>query len=236
MRVNKAYKRMLFFILITFCVKSNTYAGKSDIYFVFYATINGKSGHAGIAVDNYKTVVKEYLNEESQLVRRYEKIKTGTLTYYDLWPEKDDFNVQNVDKDVKAKYFKLPKATWEEEITINSLITKGIPHEEHYPADGLIKITSTPNSDEQLKKYIEEIINKNKAFNVRTFNCADFIELIIEKFCTCEIYAEEEILFRKSTTPNKLYKAIQQLKNSTILKDGSKKAEGSFTLQRLIKQ
>lgn len=234
MKVNRTY--ILFFILLIFLVKANVYAGKSDVYFVFYATINGKSGHAGIAVDNYKTVVKEYKNKQDQLVRTYEKVKTGTLTYYDLWPEKDDFNAHNVDKDVQAKYFKLPKATWEARITVNSLITKGIPHEEHYPVDGLIKISSTADSDETLKEYIETLIDENKAFNVRTFNCADFVEIIIEKFCQCEIYAEEAILFRKSTTPNKLYKAIEQLKNTVILKDGSKKAEGLFTLERLIKQ
>ncbi|CAL2102219.1 conserved exported protein of unknown function [Tenacibaculum sp. 190130A14a] len=234
MEAQKKYTILLFSMLLSLCF--NSYASKSDVYFVFYATINGKSGHAGIAVDNYKTVVKEYRNEKNELVRKYEKLKTGTLTYYDLWPEKDDFNAQNVDKDVKAKYFKLPKATWEERITVNSLITKGIPHEEHYPVDGLLKISSTSSSDEILKNYIEELIDENKAFNVRTFNCADFVELIIEKLCACEIYAEEAILFRKSTTPNKLYKAIEQLRNTSILKDGSKKAEGSFTLERLIKQ
>lgn len=232
MKVNRLYKIVLFFILFT----CSSYASKNDIYFVFYATINGKSGHAGIAVDNYKTIVKEYLNEENQKIREYVKIKTGTLTYYDVWPEKDDFTIQNVDKDVKAKYYKLPKATWEENITVNTLLTKGIPHEEHYPVDGLIRIKSTSKTDEEVKKFAEELISKNNAFNVRTFNCADFVELIIENFCSCTIYAEEEIVFKKSTTPNKLYKAIQQLKNITILKNGSKKAEGSFTLQRLIKQ
>lgn len=236
MKTYLTHKIQLLLILLLCCLVQNIYGEKNDVYFVFYATYNGKSGHAGVAVDNYKTVIKEYLNEKNELEQRYEKVKTGTLTYYDLWPEKDDFNAQNVDQDVKARYFKLPKATWEDDITTNTLITKGIPHEEHYPADGLIKISSTASSDEKLKEYIEKLIDNNRAFNVRTFNCADFVELIIEKFCECEIYAEEEILFKKSTTPNKLYKAIQQLKNSTILKDGGKKAEGSFTLQRLIKQ
>lgn len=222
--------------IIIFILSFITNKVNADVYYIFYATINGKSGHAGIAVDNYKVVVKDILNEQNQKIAVYDTIKTKTLSYYDLWPQKDEFNAANVDKDVPAKYFKLPAASWETPITITSLLTNGIPHEEHYPVDGIIQLKSTPQQDTALKKYIETIISKNYPFNVRSFNCADFVEISIEKHCNCSINADELIVLKPSTTPNRLYQELSKLKNSKIIKDASEKAKGAFTIQRLLKK
>lgn len=220
-------------LLFALCLFSKSI--HADVYYIFYATINGKSGHAGIAIDNYKIIVKDILDENNKKISVYDTIRTGTLTYYDLWPEKDEFNALNVDKDVPAKYFKLPAASWENPITITSLLRQGIPHEEDYPVDGIIQFKSTPQKDDQLRKYIEGIIAKNKSFNVRTFNCADFIEISIEKHCNCTITADESIFMKQSTTPNRLYQELSKLKSAIIIKDGSEKAKGTFTMQRLLK-
>lgn len=211
-------------------------AETNDIYLVFYATADGKSGHIGIAVDNYKVTAKDTINENNNRITKYDTIKNGALTYYDLWPKTDNFSALNVDKDVPALYFKLPAASWENDITINSLIDTGIPHEEHYPVDGLLQIKATVKESIAIKIYIETLIKKNKKFNVRRFNCADFVELIIEKKCDCNIEADESIVLRMSTTPNRLYQEVSKLENIKIIKDGSEKAKGVFTTERLIKR
>ncbi|MDO5981475.1 hypothetical protein [Flavivirga spongiicola] len=223
-------------IIIPICIVFSSYATHADVYYIFYATINGKSGHAGIAIDNYKTVVKDTLDENNNVVSVYNIIKDGTLTYYDLWPEKDDFNAFNVDDDTVAKYYKLPAASWENPITITSLLSKGIPHEEHYPVDGLIQLKSAPEADAILKEVIEDIIENNQSFNVRTFNCADFIEIILEKHLDIEIHADESVFFKQSTTPNRLYQELSKLKDINIIKNADEKARGTFTSQRLIKK
>jgi len=227
-------KNIHIIILFALCILPDSL--KADVYYIFYATIDGKSGHAGIAIDNYKIIVKDILSENNKKTTVYDTIPTGTLTYYDLWPEKDEFNALNVDKDVTAKYFKLPAASWENPITISSLLTQGIPHEEDYPVDGLIQFKSTPQKDDALKTYIEAIIAKNQSFNVRTFNCADFVEISIEKHCNCTITADESIFLKQSTTPNRLYQEVSKLNNINIIKDASEKAKGAFTMQRLLKK
>ncbi|CAM1371895.1 hypothetical protein [Tenacibaculum xiamenense] len=222
---------ILAILLVSFSISVKA----KDIYLVYYATINGKSGHVGIAIDNYKIVIRDSI-VEGHTTSKYISIQNNTLTYYDLWPEKDDFNALNVDKNTTGIYYKLPAASWENSITVQSLLQKGIPHEEHYPIDGLIRISSPPQKDQQLKKAIEKLINKNIPFNVRTNNCADFVEAIIEMHCNCSIEAEESIVLRKSTTPNRLYQEVSKMENVTILKDGSEKAKGSFTKERLLKR
>ncbi len=211
-------------------------AAPNDIYFIFYATIDGKSGHVGIAVENYKIIVKDYYDENNKRISVYDTIKDGTLTYYDLWPVKDDFDASSVNKDYKPRYYKLPAASWEDNITVYSLLEKGIPHEEGYPVDGLLQLPSSPAKDYEIKENIEREIDKNRPFNVRQFNCADFVALIIEKICRCTINAEEYIFFRLSTTPNKLYKEVAGLNTVKVIKNGSEKAKGSFTMERLLKR
>lgn len=227
-------KHIIIFNILFFSIL-NTLEAK-NIYLVFYATANGKSGHTGIAIDNYKVIAKDTFNEKNERITTYDTISDGTLTYYDLWPKKDHFNALNVDDDVPAKYFKLPAASWENRITVNSLITKGIPHEEFYPVDGLIKIPSTPKKDNDLKTTLDHVILKKKPFNVRTFNCSDFVKIAIEKHCNCTINAKESIVFKLSTTPNKLYQEVLKLKGITVIKDAGDKANGSFTMERLLKR
>lgn len=222
------------FLLFLFSVKS--FAHNTDIYLIFYATINGKSGHTGIAVDNYRIIVKDYYDENNERISVYDTIKDGTLTYYDVWPVKDDFNVNSVNQDYEPRYYKIPAASWENDITVNSLLKKGIPNEERYPVDGLIEIPNSPSDDYEIKDFIEGQIAKKRPFNVRDFNCADFVELIIEYQCACNINAEEYIFFKLSTTPNKLYQKVTAFENIKVIKDGTKKAKGSFTMERLLKR
>ncbi|HLT53440.1 MAG TPA: hypothetical protein VKZ97_06105 [Flavobacteriaceae bacterium] len=213
-----------------------SYGESKDVYLVFYATYNGKSGHIGLAIDNYKVVVKDTLDLQQRPISVYDTIPDGTLTYFDLWPQTDDFNINNLDKNLPAVYYKLPAASWEKKITVKSLLKEGIPHEEHYPVDGLVRIKSTSIQDAKTKAFAEKLIHDNKPFNVRQYNCSDFVEQILEYHCQCSIEAEESIVFRNSTTPNRLYLETLKLKMVSIIKSAGDKAKGSFTMERLMKR
>lgn len=234
MKLLRKHSIPLLFALLAGAGFTASFAKTSDVYFIFYATIDGKSGHAGIAIDNYKIRVRDVYNEKNQLISVYDTLKNGTLTYYDLWPLKDDFDAITVNKAQEPKYFKLPSASWEDDITVNSLLEKGIPHEEGYPVDGLVRIPTTPRKDYEMYRFMQKQIDANKPFHPRDFNCADFVEIAIEKTCNCPIEAKEYVFFKYTTTPNKLYQKIAALPNVVILKNGAGKAKGSFTTERLF--
>src|ERR1044071_162622 len=48
-----------------------------NVYIVIYATADGRTGHAGIAIDNYQVHI---------LGDKEDTVADGTLTYFDLWP------------------------------------------------------------------------------------------------------------------------------------------------------
>lgn len=235
-RIFKTYQILFTVLVISIGFTATVSAENNDIFLVFYATIDGKSGHVGIAIENYRIMVKDSFDEQGHRVSTYDTVPSGTLTYYDLWPETDDFNAINISDDIPPRYYKLPRASWEDDITVSTLIGKGIPHEEHYPIDGLLRISTKSEKDYQLKEYMDEIIDDNRPFNARAFNCADFVELAIEFTIEEQIEAKELIVLKKSTTPNKLYREVLKIPNVTIIKDGSMKAQGSFTNERLLKK
>ncbi len=234
MKCMKIHSMFALFALLAGARLTHSFAKTSDVYFIFYATIDGKSGHAGVAIDNYKIRVRDVYNEKNQLISVYDTLRNGTLTYYDLWPAKDNFDAITVNKAQEPKYFKLPAASWEDDITVNSLLEKGIPHEEGFPVDGLIRIPTSPKKDYQMYKFMQTQIDANKPFHPRDFNCADFVEIAIEKVCGCSLKAKEYIFFKFSTTPNKLYQQIAALPNIIIIKNAAEKAKGSFTTERLF--
>ena len=82
----------------------------ADVYLVYYATVNGRTGHVGIAVDNYRILIREAWRE-GNLVEVEDTVATGELTYYDLWPAEDEFSVFSTGKDIPGLYYKLPVST-----------------------------------------------------------------------------------------------------------------------------
>src|SRR3982751_2262449 len=129
-------RRIVILLMMACMFSQEAFAKSNNVYIVFYATSQGKTGHVGIAVDNYKIVFRNSATENtiSQLA---DTLTSGELTYYDFWPNEDDFTVAQTGKDIPGVYFKLPVSSSQTEITANSLYDKGIPHKEHYPPDGL---------------------------------------------------------------------------------------------------
>lgn len=206
----------------------------AHVYIVIYATHDGKSGHAGIAVDKYEIKVTDCKTCPGGI--RYDTARTGELLYFDLWPEKDRFNKDRLNESVQPHYFRLPASSAEPAITVASLIIDGIPHEQGYPCDALLKINTSPAKDYQLVQFLDSLIAENRLFNAWTYNCADFVERGVEYLLGQPIDADEKIAWTSATTPNRLCKAVMNLQGVKVIKDPGKLVNGSFFEERILKQ
>lgn len=200
---------------------------RSNVYVVIYATVKGKTGHAGIAIDNYQMQI---INGKTDTVWN------GTLTYYDMWPANDKIGLFHYSKNREAKYFRLPNHIWKDNITPNSLFDNGIPHREFYPCDALLMIRTTALTDKILAGYLDSVCNAAMPFNPRYFNCSDFVVAAIEKIFRSEVRAREFIPLSFSTTPNKLCRTLMKRKEIVVLKDPGKKINKSFIAERILKR
>lgn len=204
-----------------------------DVYVIFYATYNGRTGHVGIAVDRYEVKIRDCASCPGRVAR--DTVSTGRLLYFDLWPQDDGFDRERVFATLPAQYFRLPASSAEAPITVSSLITRGIPHEEYYACDGLLKIASSPDQDKQLVHFLDQLVGENRAFHAILFNCADFVELGLEHLLQTDLYADEKVLLVRPTTPNRLYQSLVKLPGVTVLKDPGERISGSFFKERILK-
>jgi hypothetical protein len=160
-------------------------------------------------------------------------VKTGELLYFDFWPNDDYFNKVRTAKDIPGIYYKLPEKLFDE-ITVNGLLSDGIPHKEGYPCDGLLKLPSSAEIDFTLLRLLDSTIESNRSFNARKFNCSDFVLVPLQHLLQKKISAKEFTPFTFSTTPNKLYKKIRKQAGTEVLKNADAKARGSFIGQRVL--
>ena len=215
--------------IFSWLIFSRTYA---DVYVITYATYKGKTGHTAIALDNYEILHYEKI-VDSQIVSRYDTLKTQRLTYFDLWPKED--SKMTILRTLPPEYNLLPRSSSEQSITIESLIEKGLPHRQGYLSDGILRIKTSPFQDFILKDYIKKLIDEAKPFNTRTYNCTDFCLEAVNFLTGWKVEAKEFIPMHRSNTPNKFYKVLVKNYKVEIVQDAGKKVSGSFIRERLIK-
>ena len=199
----------------------------SHVYVIVYATLNGKTGHAGIAVDNYDIITSNHQEDT---------VANGTLTYFDLWPSKDDFGLFSFSKDQEAVYYKLPNAIWSLPITINMLYDEGIPHREGYPADAILKLPSRPYQDFALGRHLEELMTNKRVFNPRFYNCTDFVNEGLQIIRGKKLRVKEFIPFSFTATPNKLCRELLKLAETIVIKSPHNTIDGSFFRERVLER
>jgi hypothetical protein len=205
---------------------------RADVYIIYYATYNGKTGHVGIAVDNYKILIRE--TRDNGVVSIWEDtVATGELSYFDLWPLEDSFNLYSTSRDQPAVYYRLPVSSTEE-ITLNSLYDKGIPHREYYPCDGILRVATEWREDDRLRHTIDSIIRENRPFNARSYNCADFVIGALESILEKKIVAKEFVVVGMSSTPNALYRELRKVDEISVIKNADDKSGGSFLRERIL--
>lgn len=204
----------------------------ANVYIVFYATNQGKTGHVGIAISEYRFVVLEEIINDKKIEKIDTQANSG-LIYYDLWPNEDQFSVWNTGRNIEGVYYKLPLSK-DNEITVSSLYQKGLPHKENYPVDGILRITTTWNQDQRLEKALDTKMIRNRPFNGRRYNCCDFVIEVLEDVFGYSIKAREFIGLGWSSTPNKLYRRMKELPDLIVIKEAGNKMNGSFFGQRVI--
>lgn len=205
---------------------------KSDIYLVIYTTKKGYTGHVGFAVDNYKIIVRETINgvEKTSV---YDSVRNSSVTYFDLWGPAE-IGVADLDNDLPARYYTLPRSSSEKRITVDYFLTRGLPHSYNYPCDALIRIRTTPAQDAKLRSIAEAVQQEKNFFNGRDYNCTDYVLECLNRLFKQNITAQEYIPFKWSSTPNQFYIKILERLNVDVLKKAGEEVNSSFLKERVI--
>jgi len=204
----------------------------NDIYLIVYTTKSGHTGHVGMAIDNYRVVIRDTIINKIT-VSQYDTVKDNTLTYYDFWGP-PTINWDQHDQDLPGRYYKLPRSSAEERLTPQYFLTKGLPHSYDYPCDALIRIGTTPAIDYRLKEIAEEVQKEKTSFNTRRYNCTDYILYCLNRLFNANLEAKEYIPFFWSSTPNKFYKVITTSLTVDIVKAAGPEVNSSFIKGRII--
>lgn len=218
--------------------------GGKDVYLlVWFSKEKGEdglpeTGHAAIAVDNYKKVETKVL-ENGKTVNKISYVKDGTFTYYDLWPE-TPVGPTELDDNVIDDYNKKTVSDLKSAI-ISSSRESGKVSEfgEGRAADGIVKIGTgdkpeeSMKIDDKVKKALDGPINSSKDYNASSNNCSNYaqtgVKVIDPSIDASQIVKPEGVLAQiyetaKVVAPNNLYNAAAKMPNATILK-GPKQVE-----------
>jgi hypothetical protein len=219
--------KLLIITITSLCLIALCYSSIANVYVIIYATKDGKTGHAGIAIDNYQIETK---NDKADTV------KDGTVTYFDMWPEEDGFGVLNFSRGRQAKFYKLPNSIWPKPVTITSLYDYGLPHKEFYPSDAILMIPTSYATGIATIKYLDSLSSTIKLFNARFFNCSDFVCMALNHVLNIKVHAKEFIPFSFTTTPNKLCRSLTGKKGVVVIKSPGSKVKGSFVKEKILKK
>ncbi len=211
---------------------STVRAAPTDVYLVLYATHDGRTGHVGLAVDQYRIRVIECADCPAGV--RYDTVATGELTYFDLWPATDDLSYQFLFSTVPAHYYRLPRGNTELPVTVRSLLRAGLPHAMEDSCDGLLQLPTSPTRDFELVDFLQGVIDGNAPFSTYEYNCADFVATGLSFALSRPIEARERVLLRSATTPNCLWRTVAALPDARILRDPGEKVRGSFDGQKIF--
>ena len=230
--ISSGIRVVMAMILVTGFFYTEVSGKPDDVFLIFYTTKTGHTGHVGIAVDNYRIVVRDtVIGRKMRSV--YDTVKNYSLTYYDLWGP-STIQLNEHDKDLPSRYYKLPRSSAEQRITVDYFLTKGLPHSYDYPCDALIRIKTGSQTDFRLKEIAESIQEEKKYFNTRAYNCTDYIILCLNRLLGIELKAREFIPFRWSSTPNKFYQVVVSELDVDIIKKAGPEVNESFFKERVF--
>jgi hypothetical protein len=209
-------------------------AAPADMYIVFFVTQNGITGHVGIAIDNYDIRIRDTWKNGKPITLE-DTVTNGTLTFFDLWPQKD-VKVGDFHKNTVPLYFRLPRSSAEPKITVESILYQGLPHRYRVPCDGLLRIRSSSAEDFKLAAFIDSLPQIRTEYNARHFNCADFVIVCLQQHFGFLIKAKEFIPMGWVSTPNRLYRRSCQRLPVEVLRDPGPKVKRSFFKERVLKK
>ena len=216
-----------------------------DVYLIIWYSAGGEIGHAGIAVDNYKTVEKR--DKKGNVIydkkgnAKTERVKDGTVTFYDFWP--GSAGKKNFDKNQDGFVNKV------ENVSLSDMQNKDLGTGEKRAAEGVIQFTADEKATNQVKDYAEQQyqdqLKNNVQYNGATNNCSNFaLDCMNQLYSFKPGFGVENIntdgnkwllipaINKNSVTPNFLYRsAASMVANPAVgkvLKSDSKKAGNDF--------
>lgn len=219
------------YLLVIGCCWMLTPTAFANAYLILYATHEGKTGHCGIAVDEYKIHVREEDHKDG-LRYFYDTVATGALIYYDFWPAHDDYK-EHYDTDTEPAYFKLPSAKWKQIISLRTLQDQGIPHKYGYPCDAILEFSSSKSNDFALTAYLDQKMRNSRPFNAMEYNCCDFVGEALTFYTGRSCHGKEFVVKGWVTTPNALYREIASWPDVMIIRDPGAKVSQSFFRERI---
>ena len=206
----------------------------ADIYVVIYATVDGQTGHAALAIDDYDIIVKDTIID-GQKEYITDTVTNGGIIYFDLSAADGNIKFSNMNKEHEPLYHKYPENG--KRLTIKELYFEGLPTKKvERRFDGLIRIKSDQLTDYQLTNYMNHLIDKKQPYHLFKYNCTDFVIDALELIYDEKIRAKEFFLINNSNTPNKLFRKLQRLGKTKVLLDPKDKVKGSFFCQRILKK
>lgn len=154
-----------------------------DVFVVTWLSKDGESGHAGIAVENYKPVYKTVGSRGGpvQIFMGYEK--DGTYTYYDLWPEKSvgDASLQsNVKADYNSKIIYSLDELLYKDPSISGEYGNVSQYGEGRSPDNVIRLSTSLKEDFRIKGTAEKLVTKNSGYNACSNNCSSFVQTVLQ--------------------------------------------------------
>lgn len=212
----------------------------NDIYLIIWFSTDkdgGETGHAAIAVDNYKTetykVKERGADGKMHWVEKERQVKDGTQTYYDLWPEKPVGTTEykdNVKDDYNKKTVNGVDAIKNTDVSVSGESGKVSQYGENKAPDGVVKITTSFEQDQAVKARLDAIQKSGQDYNPCSNNCSSFAQeglkaifptvnagqTVIPSGMARLIYSGTPI--PGVVAPNNLYNAAMQIKGATNIK------------------
>ncbi len=205
-----------------------------DVYLVVWKSKDGETGHAAIAVDNYKKAEKKVMVKGKEVTKTI-WVKDGTVTIYDLWPEKPVGKTElqdNVTDDYNKRVDNVADLT-KKDVSVSGESGKVSEFGEGRAGDGVVQITSDYSTDTKVKAKLDAIQKSGADYNACTNNCSTFAQEGL-KVLDAKIDASQTVkptgplaLWYKEAkvvAPNNLYNAAAKMKGATVLK-GPKQME-----------
>ena len=215
-----------------FCLQA--IVARADVYVILYATLDGYTGHSAIAIEAYDIAISDSMHEGKKVFYE-DTISNGKVHYFDLWTTQKSFRFPYLNKDYDALYHAYPSLG--QSFSIQELFYKGLPDGMIARRfDGLIKIKSSKAQDFRLISKLREKVAENKAYNLFSYNCSDFVIDALEIMDQRKIRAREFFIYRLSNTPNKLFRKLSKMEGSKVILDPKKKAKGNFIVHRILKK
>ena len=209
-----------------------------DIYIIIWNSKDNETGHAAIAVDNYKTVEYKAI-ENGKEVTKTKRVPDGTVTYYDLWPEKPVGNTEfqtNVKDDYNRRMYYVSELTTKD-VSRSYESEKVSEYGENRAPDAVIKLHTGSTDEEQrlldkeVKEKLEKIQDSGKDYNACYNNCSTFVEAGVKAAIPnfdasqfIDVKGSASLIYHdaKVVAPNNLQNEAGKQKGSKVLKGKAK--------------